>query len=101
MRLSILPSRSFCDNASGSAPPGGRPVQGSAVTDCVLSNSWFTVGFVLVGTYVGAKRKSYRPLAAAAVAGTLCDALYSYYYSCRDLIAAYEASRAASNGRSQ
>jgi hypothetical protein len=94
----MIPVRSFCDKPG---PSGERSVQGSVVTDCVLSNSWFTVGFVLLGTYVGAKRKSYRPLAAAAVAGTLCDAVYSYYYSCRDLIVAYEASRAGSNSRSR
>lgn len=94
----MFPKRSYCDGSVGGAP-ATTPTQGSAVTDCILNNSWFTVGFVLVGTYVGVKRKSYRPLAAAAVAGSLCDALYGYYYSCRDLIVAYEASRAAAGGQ--
>ncbi len=94
-KMNLLVRRKcFCD--SDSTPISNGTTAGQAVTDCLLSNSIFTVAFVLLGTYIGVKRKSYRPLAVAAVSGSIADGIYGYYYSCRDLINAYNTARASS-----
>ena len=60
-----------------------------------LSNSWFTGAFVIVGTVAGVRRKSYLPLASAALLGSLGDAIYGYYFGCADIIKDYENSKTA------
>jgi hypothetical protein len=68
---------------------------GQAVSTCILNNSYFTVAFVVAGTIFGVRKKSYRPLMAAGLLGAISDAAFGYFYSCRDIIDAYEKSRAA------
>ena len=78
-----------------SSPGSSQPLNGQAVSTCILNNSYFTVAFVVAGTIFGVKKKSYKPLMAAGLLGAFSDAAFGYFYSCRDIIKAYEKSRAA------
>lgn len=84
-------------NFPAKLPRGAPKLQfvssGKDVSDCLLSTSWFTAAFVIVGTFVGVKRKSYYPLAAAAVLGSIGDGLYGYYFSCAEIIKDYDTSK--------
>ena len=80
-----------CLNDAKDAPKA--PPTGPEVTSCILNNSYFTVAYVIMGTYAGVKTKSYRPLMAAALLGSLSDGAYGYFYSCSDLIKAYDKSK--------
>jgi hypothetical protein len=86
-----------CDGNDGGTSTGQAtpaPPTGKDVSECLfdISNSWFTTGFVLIGTIAGVKMKSYKPLAVAALFGSFGDATYGYFYNCADMIKDYESS---------
>jgi len=67
--------------------------KGRLVSECMLSNSIFTVIGVGIGCYFGLKRKHLRPFVYSISFGTLADMLYGYTNSCRAVIDDYESSK--------
>jgi hypothetical protein len=63
---------------------------GRMVSDCMLSNSWFTIAGVAIGTFLGVRRKNLRPFVYAITAGTAADLFYGYTGNCRRIIDDYE-----------
>lgn len=60
------------------------------VSECMLSNSWFTIAGVAVGTFLGVRKKNLRPFVYSITAGTFADLLYGYTGNCRAILDDYE-----------
>lgn len=60
------------------------------VSECMLSNYACTIVGVVVGTFMGIRRKHLRPFVYAITAGTFGDIFYAYTNSCRPVINDYE-----------
>ena len=63
--------------------------KGRLVSECMLSNSMFTIGGVAIGTFLGLRKKHLRPFVYAITFGTFADLLYGYTGNCRALIDDY------------
>lgn len=60
------------------------------VSECMLGTYRCTIASVIVGTFLGLRRKHVRPFVYAITLGTLGDLLYGYTNVCRPLINDYE-----------
>ena len=60
------------------------------VSECMLGTYRCTIASVVVGTFLGLRRKHVRPFVYAITLGTLGDILYGYTNACRPLINDYE-----------
>ncbi|KAJ1421687.1 hypothetical protein B484DRAFT_399391 [Ochromonadaceae sp. CCMP2298] len=70
-------------------------LKGSLVSECMLSNSFFTIAGVAVGTYLGIRKKHLRPFVYSITFGTLADLVYGYTNSCRTVLDDYETAKLA------
>jgi hypothetical protein len=70
-------------------------LKGRLVSECMLSNSYFTIAGVAVGTYLGIRRKHLRPFVYAITFGTLADLIYGYTNSCRTILDDYDKAKLA------
>lgn len=68
---------------------------GRMVSECMLSNSWFTFGSVVIGTVLGLRKKHLRPFVYSISLGTLADLFYGYTNSCRPILNDYEKAKAS------
>jgi len=60
------------------------------VSECMLGTYRCTIVSVIVGTFLGLRRKHVRPFVYAITLGTLGDIMYGYTNACRPLINDYE-----------
>lgn len=62
---------------------------------CYLNQFGFAIIGAIIGTMLGVKNKSYKPLVVGITAGSIGDLLYGRYYACKQLQEEYEIARQA------
>lgn len=78
------------ENNSTKATPEQLAEKARLVSECMLGNYACTVVGVVVGTFLGIRRKHLRPFVYAITLGTFGDIFYAYTNSCRPVINDYE-----------
>lgn len=63
---------------------------GIKVNECILKQSWFTVTGVVIGTFIGARSKSFKPLIRMSGIGIAADLIYARNYACSNLVEQYQ-----------
>lgn len=62
---------------------------GRKLSSCMLDRYAVTTASVVLGTFLGIRKKNLRPFVSCVTIGTLGDLAWGYFYCCRDNIAQY------------
>ena len=62
---------------------------GRRLSSCMLDRYAITTSAVILGVFLGARKKNLRPFVSCVTIGTLSDLAYGYFFCCKDVIAEY------------